>query len=106
MTSAGGITDTQVFISGQRRGITPTIKKELQRRSAVEPVIGHQKTEGRLDRNFLRGEFGDKANALLAGIGYNLRAILRALRIFFVWFLAMYRLDRAYPAFQAVPGIR
>ena len=80
-----GVTKTQVFISGQRRGITPTIKKELRRRSGVEPVIGHQKNEGRLDRNFLRGEFGDKANALMAGIGYNLRAILRKLRLLFAW---------------------
>ena len=92
-----GVTDTQVFISGQRRGITPTIKKELRRRSAVEPIIGHQKSEGRLDRNFLRGVFGDKANALLAGIGHNLRAILRRLRIFFVWILVVYRSEKASP---------
>ncbi|MEO5368129.1 MAG: IS5/IS1182 family transposase, partial [Magnetococcus sp. WYHC-3] len=52
-----------------------------------EAVIGHQKTEGRLDRNFLRGVFGDKANALLVGIGYNLRAVLRKLRLLFAWFL-------------------
>ncbi|MEO5368411.1 MAG: IS5/IS1182 family transposase, partial [Magnetococcus sp. WYHC-3] len=30
---------------------------------------------------------GDKANALLVGIGYNLRAILRKLRLLFAWFL-------------------
>uniref|UniRef100_A0A1S7LK78 Transposase n=1 Tax=Magnetococcus massalia (strain MO-1) TaxID=451514 RepID=A0A1S7LK78_MAGMO len=82
-----GVTETQVFISGQRRGMTPTIKKELRRRSAVEPVIGHQKTEGRLDRNFLGGEFGDVANALLNGIGYNLRTTLRKLRELFALFL-------------------
>ncbi|MEO5365657.1 MAG: hypothetical protein H7831_04775 [Magnetococcus sp. WYHC-3] len=48
----------------------------------MEAVIAHQKTEGRLDRSFLRGVFGDKANVLLVDIGYNLRAILRKLRFF------------------------
>ncbi|MBF0612984.1 MAG: IS5 family transposase [Magnetococcales bacterium] len=84
-----GVTATQVFISGQRRGITPTIRKELRRRNGVVPVIGHQKREGRLDRNFLRGVFGDQANALMAGIGFNLRAILRKLRLLFALLLAM-----------------
>jgi len=74
-----GVTDTDVFISGQRRNVTPTIKKELKRRSAIEAVIGHQKTEGRLGWNQLRGLLGDKVNALMAAIGYNLRLILGVL---------------------------
>jgi transposase, IS5 family len=65
-----------VFISGQRRGVTATIRRELRRRSAIEPVIGHTKTDGRLDRNFLAGVRGDAINALLCGTGYNLRLIL------------------------------
>lgn len=84
-----GVKDAEVFISGQRRGLTPTIRRELRRRSVVEPIIGHQKSEGRLDRNFLRGAFGDMANALLSGLGYNLRAILRKLRLLFVWILGV-----------------
>lgn len=36
----------RVFISGQKRGVTPKIKRELRRRSAIEPVIGHLKAEG------------------------------------------------------------
>lgn len=78
-----GVTDTAVFISGQRRNVTPTIKKELKRRSAIEAVIGHQKTEGRLGLNQLRGLLGDKVNALMAAIGYNLRIILRVLALLF-----------------------
>lgn len=31
----------RVFTSGQKRRVTPQIKRELRRRSAVEPVIGH-----------------------------------------------------------------
>jgi IS5 family transposase len=41
-----GVESSSVFISGQRRGVTPTIKKELRRRSAVEPIIGHMKEDG------------------------------------------------------------
>jgi IS5 family transposase len=39
----------KVYISGQRRRLTETIKRELRRRSAVEPVIGHAKAEHRDD---------------------------------------------------------
>jgi IS5 family transposase len=60
--------------------VTPTIRRELRRRSAIEPVIGHMKMDGRLDRNFLAGMRGDAINALLCGAAYNLRLILNYLR--------------------------
>lgn len=75
-----GLDGQRVFISGRRRGMTATIRRELKRRSAIEPVIGHMKTDGRLDRNFLAGAQGDAVNALLCGAGYNLRLILNWLR--------------------------
>src|SRR5262249_9498206 len=40
----------RVFISGQKRGVFGVIKRELRRRSAIEPVIGHMKTDGHLGR--------------------------------------------------------
>jgi hypothetical protein len=43
----------RVFLSGQKRGVTPQIKRELRRRAAVEPVIGHLKAEHRMGRNYL-----------------------------------------------------
>src|SRR5258708_16108745 len=49
----------RVFLSGQRRGLTPTIRKELRRRSAIEPAIGHMKSDGRLGRNYLLGTLGE-----------------------------------------------
>ena len=58
-----------------------SIKKKLKRRNAVEPVGGHMKNNGRLGRNFLRGEAGDAINALLCGAGHNLRKILRQLAL-------------------------
>ena len=49
----------RVFISGQKRGVTPQIKRALRRRSAVEPVIGHLKCEHRMGRNYLWFRKGD-----------------------------------------------
>ena len=68
-----------VWIAGTKRGVTAAIKKKLKRRNAVEPVIGHMKSDGRLARNFLKGTDGDAMNALLCGAGHNLRKILRHL---------------------------
>ena len=72
----------RVFITRQRRGLTPTIKRELRRRSAIEPMIGHMKADGRLGRNYLLGATGDAINALLVATGHNLRLILNWLKLF------------------------
>ena len=70
----------RVFKSGQKRGVHGQIKKELRRRSAIEAVIGHCKTDGHLGRNFLKGRLGDQINAVMSAVGYNLRLILKWLR--------------------------
>jgi IS5 family transposase len=70
----------RVFISGQKRGVFGVIKRELRRRSAIEAVIGHLKTDGHLGRCYLKGREGDAANAILTAVGYNLRLILAWLR--------------------------
>jgi IS5 family transposase len=62
----------KVYIAGQKRRVTAAIKRQLRRRSAIEPVIGHAKADHRLGRNFLKGAHGDAANAVLAAAGYNL----------------------------------
>ena len=77
----------KVWIAGAKRGVTLAIKKKLKRRNAVEPVIGHMKTDGRLGRNFLKGTRGDAMNALLCGAGHNLRKILRRLALLFALIL-------------------
>jgi IS5 family transposase len=71
----------RVFISGQKRGVTPAIKRELRRRSAVEPVIGHLKAEHRMGRNYLWYRQGDANNAVLAAAGYNFRRLIRWLSL-------------------------
>ena len=49
-----GVENVKVFLSGARRGVTRTIAKLLRRRSAIEPMIGHMKNDGRLTRCPLR----------------------------------------------------
>lgn len=67
----------RVFISGQKRGVTAKIKRELRRRSAVEPIIGDLKAEHRMGRNYLWFTQGDAANAVFAAAGYNFRRLIR-----------------------------
>jgi IS5 family transposase len=71
----------RVVIAGQRRRVTPKIKREMRRRSAVEPVIGHMKAEHRMGRNYLWYRQGDAINAVLAAAGYNFSLLLRWLRL-------------------------
>jgi len=71
---------TKIFVSGQKKGLTKSLKKQLKRRSAIEPMIGHMKQEGKLGLCRLKGIIGDQINALLTGVGHNLRLILNHLR--------------------------
>ncbi len=80
----------RVFIAGQKRRVTPKIKREMRRRSAVEPVIGHLKAEHRMGRNYLWYRQGDAINAVLAAAGYNFRLLLRWLRLLLFRFLVAF----------------
>ena len=79
----------RVYVAGQKRGLTAAIKRALRRRSAVEPVIGHLKSEHRIDRNHLVGSAGDAINAVLAAAGYNFRLLLRWLALLFWTLIAI-----------------
>jgi IS5 family transposase len=79
----------RVFITRQKRGLTPTIRRELRRRAGIEPVIGHAKADGLLGRNFLLGPEGDAVNAMLAGAGHNLRLLRRWLAQLLALFLRL-----------------
>ena len=71
----------RVFISGQKRGVFGVIERELRRRSAIEPIIGHMKSDGHLGRCHLKGREGDAINVILTAVGHNLRRILAWLRV-------------------------
>jgi IS5 family transposase len=82
-----GVETADVYISGQRRGITAALRRDLRRRSAIEPMIGHMKTDGRLARCPLKGTLGDALHAVLCGCGHNIRMILAHLRALVAAFL-------------------
>ena len=78
----------KVYTQGQKRRMTDRIRREMKRRSAVEPVIGHLKSEHRMDRNYLAHRSGDAANAVLAAAGYNFRLLLTWLALLCAQILA------------------
>ena len=79
----------KIYTTGQKRRMTPAIKREMRRRAAVEPLIGHIKNEHRMERNYLAGTQGDAINAILAAAGYNFRLLLTWLRLLLRLLLAM-----------------
>ncbi len=76
----------------QTRGIkSPTVKREMRRRSGIEPVIGHLKHGGYLERNHLAGPEGDAINAILSAAGQNMRLLARWLRLLLIQIIAVCR---------------
>jgi transposase, IS5 family len=89
----------KIYTSKQKRRVTPAIKREMRRRAAVEPVIGHLKEEHRMDRNYLAHRHGDFNNAILAAVGYNFRRLIRWLRILLCLILMAF-----FPQSKLVPA--
>jgi transposase, IS5 family len=73
-----------VHVDKRRRGRTSEARwRWMKRRAAVEPSIGHLKSEHRLERNRLKGTAGNAINAILAAAAMNLQKLLGAFwRIF------------------------
>lgn len=69
--------DTRVHIAGtSSRGLPRSERRRRRRRSAIEPKIGHLKSDHRVGRCFLSGLIGDAINIVLAAAGANLRKLL------------------------------
>ena len=49
------------------------------KRAGIEPIIGHCKSDHRLNRNFYKGILGDNINVMLAAAGLNFKRAMRAL---------------------------
>jgi transposase, IS5 family len=74
---------TEVHVDKRRRGRTArSLWRWMKRRAAIEPGIGHLKREHRMDRNRLKGELGDRLNAILSAAGMNFSKLLRWLEQF------------------------
>ncbi len=60
------------------------IKREkFRRRAAIEPIIGHVKSDHRMQRNYLKGFIGDEINLLLAASAFNLKKWMNN----FIWLI-------------------
>ena len=93
---ARDIPETEVHISGKKKkSMKASLWKWFARRSAIEPIFGHLKSDHRLERNHLQGKDGDRMNAILSGCGFNLRKLLRAFFLPFFQRLFCEYFDRA-----------
>jgi IS5 family transposase len=69
---------TTICIPGIPKKRDTKYQKELKRiqfrrRAAIEPIIGHMKSDHRLSRNYLKGFVGDAFNLLMAASAWNLK---------------------------------
>ena len=69
----------QIIHRGKYKSLSDHEKKLLKRRQAIEPLIGHTKSDHRMDRCWLHGTLGDALHALSCAAGYNIRWLLRAI---------------------------
>lgn len=69
--------DVAIKHRGKFKTLTDKERKLLKRRQAIEPIIGHLKADHRMDRCYLKGQKGDRINAVLCVAGYNVRWLLR-----------------------------
>ena len=68
-----------IHVDKRRRGRTPRpLWRWMKRRAAIEPSIGHLKNEHWLERNRLRGTYGDAINAMLSAAAMNFHKLLGA----------------------------
>ncbi len=68
----------EIIHRGKYKSLTKPQRRWLKRRQAVEPAIGHLKSDHRMDRCWLQGKLGDALHTVLCAAGYNLRWLMRA----------------------------
>ena len=69
----------QIIHRGRFKSLDAQQRKWLKRRQAIEPAIGHTKSDNRMDRCWLGGSSGDALHAVLCAAGFNIRWLLRAI---------------------------
>jgi IS5 family transposase len=69
--------DIDIKHRGKFKSLTDEDKKDLKRRQAIEPIIGHLKADHRMNRCHLKGSIGDSLHAVLCAAGFNIRWLLR-----------------------------
>jgi IS5 family transposase len=69
----------EIIHRGKYKTLTNQQRRWLKRRQAIEPMIGHTKSDNRMDRCWLHGALGDALHALSCAAGYNIRWLMRAI---------------------------
>lgn len=69
----------EIIHRGRYKSLSAQQRRWLRRRQAVEPAIGHLKSDHRMDRCWLKGALGDALHSISCAAGYNLRWLLRAI---------------------------
>ena len=70
--------DLEIIHRSRIKTMTNPQRRWLKRGQAVEPAIGHLKSDNRMQRCWLQGAVGDALHALCCAVGYNLRWLMRA----------------------------
>ncbi|MDI9319920.1 MAG: transposase, partial [Phycisphaerales bacterium] len=60
------------------------LRHQFRRRAAIEPVIGHLKTDHLLSHNFYKGIKGDEMNVLLSAAAFNFKRMINKWKKFFL----------------------
>ena len=71
--------NSKIYVPKPDKNITKTKRNKHSKRAAIEPVIGHLKSNYRLCRNYLKGIDGDNMNVLMAAIGMNFKRVINLL---------------------------
>ncbi len=71
-----GYTNVHVVNNRKLKKLTRHVRGLWKRRAAIEPIIGHLKNDNGMSKNWLKGEDGDRINAILSGCGFNMRKLL------------------------------
>lgn len=98
--------DVRIIHRGKPKRLTAQERRQLKRRQAIEPIIGHLKTDHRMDRCHLKGEQGDRLHAVLCAAGYNIKWLLRMIAkkgVPFLWRLFL-RLQKGRISGLSLPG--
>ena len=74
------VNETNICVPKPDKNISKTKRRRHSRRAAIEPVIGHLKSDYRMGRNFLRGVIGDEMNVLLAAAAMNFKRVINRWR--------------------------
>ena len=62
------------------------ISNAHKKRAAIEPIIGHIKSDHRLNRNFYKGVVGDNVNIMLAAAAFNFKRMMNKWKSSFLLF--------------------